>query len=904
MSDGRNYNRERNGKRFLLAGGMNIVKSMDLLSEGEYAYLQNVRRKLNGKIGERPRSGPPLVTISAPPNAIVRMNDTSPLGPAAGYVRVIGSTAGELYVNATEVASGFSGDPLAILPFGPDQSVQPWAYVGDSSQAVTITATSQACTGMVKVRSDGLTYKTGIKEPQIPPVVGTSSTVTTGSDTLPNTAMPWTNRGGANANWNYGGTETDPTTDPVIIATPVAGSTLTLVVTGTAYVNGASHAPGDSAPNTAGSPPPAYPGFYLLGSGPAVVVMGAFTDSTGNVIAPAGNPGGGYIYNVGAGVTLNVPQGATQFQLGVDSGGGDFYLNATSPPESFAVGWTLSTPAVTNKLVTFGQITAYSWPNPTTGGSDAPSAAYAWKNPDDVGTATPQTTSTAEATTTNNSLLIDYPTTSNDQLFPQWTTLNSDATVAGYIQLFPAGALTIGGNPVVGEHFHTAIVGSFYVPTAGAYNFLIDNVYDVMFGVGGGATSSNGSGGYQGTTNPYYGQTMTVVSGLPLMAFCNWAGSHQTRITVTFPTAGVYAFEFDWAYWYQNDGRPPRQFGVLASPTPGAPTANIPPLAGARINEEYWCKYRSSKTGAQSNPSPASILQLTPTVANTVSSPWSPDPQVDKVDYYRQDQGLANPTYVATGPNDDLGGGGYNTPIVDSLSDLAVAANQIMQTDDFEPFPSIDIPKSGVVNVVGGTITWVSGDTFDVRWLPGTLILIGSPTQMAYSLYQRPLNTTTMYIPEVPSGNNLAYNIAQPILAQQPMPSMWGPDAYGYMHACGDPNDAGAYLWTKSNNPDSAPDTNRLRLVSQSEPLMGGGLGQWHLDGVFAVAGVADVPKLCRCVSNDARDEWQSVESDLGSNDARAIHSELSVLDWWQGNRLPGRGRHLYYVGGRRAVAD
>ena len=48
----------------------------------------------------------------------------------------------------------------------------------------------------------------------------------------------------------------------------------------------------------------------------------------------------------------------------------------------------------------------------------------------------------------------------------------------------------------------------------------------------------------------------------------------------------------------------------------------------------------SSTTGALSNPSPESGVQLTPVLANQVSSAYSTDPQVDKVDYYRLDDNL------------------------------------------------------------------------------------------------------------------------------------------------------------------------------------------------------------------------------------------------------------------------
>jgi len=103
--------------------------------------------------------------------------------------------------------------------------------------------------------------------------------------------MPWSNRGGTNADWNFGGTETDADTNPVVILTPVAGSTVTLTVTGTATVNGASGvAPGASAPNTSD-----YPANFLLSGGAGVVVIGAFTDAFGNIIGELASPTTGYI---------------------------------------------------------------------------------------------------------------------------------------------------------------------------------------------------------------------------------------------------------------------------------------------------------------------------------------------------------------------------------------------------------------------------------------------------------------------------------------------------------------------------------------------------------------------------------------------------------------------------------
>jgi hypothetical protein len=741
------------------------------------------------------------------------MNDSTPDGPASGYVRLVGTAAGVAYLNATEVASGFSGKPMAILPFGPNQSVQPWAYLGDSSQAVTITASTQTCTGMVKVRSDGLTYKTGIKEPQLAPRVSVNTTSITEYLTLPANTPPWTNIGGVNTSYNYGGTDAQPPF-PTTILTPVAGSKVVLTVTGTATVNGtAGTTPGASQPSSS-----TYPGAFI--SSPVTVVF-AFTDANGNVLAQSTAVGAPPVVgNVGTGATLTVPSGAAQLQIGIDSQGGHFSSNSGS----YLVEAVVSTNAVASTTAIVGNVQAYIWGDSPHSG---PVETYIWKNPNDSGPGIARTTGTAQATATSNSLIFgsnaggvqDDPQNGTGPV--QWTTLNPDGSVAGVVSLFDP-ALESEGY----QDFNCCIVGSIFFPTGGTFAVTIVSKDQTMFGMGGGVTSDSGID-YGG-----FSQTETVVNALPIM-FTTPTGSgvSTTSFHLNVPALGVYQFEFDWDYWYHSG----RQLQVTMAATAGGSATTIVPLpVGARTNVSYAYKYRSSDTGAQSNESPFSAVQQTPVLANTVTSVYSTDPQVDKVDYYRQDIGLPNYTYTITGPNDGLGpvvnGVQYNTLVTDTLTDLAAAANDIMQTDDFEPFPSIDIPKSGKVTIVDGVITWKSGDQFNVRWLPGTLMLIGSPSQNAYSLVARPISVTQIIIPGIPdtigdsAGDGVPYNIAQPILAQQPMPSMWGPDAYGYMHACGDTNQPGAYVWTKAYNPDSAPDTNRLLLTSPSEPLMGGAI--------------------------------------------------------------------------------
>lgn len=788
--------------------GVDATSPVNRIPAGHVAMAENVRAYGVGHFQLRNQLSDPIIELDSSVVSLARLNDTTPEGPASGYTIISVDGQGNLYNNSSEIATGLSGNPVSLAPFQPNQSVQPWMYVGDNAPANQVVLDSSfSCSGMVKVRSDGLVRKTGIKEPQVAPLVGVNTTSVTQWLTLPASTPPWTNIAGANANYNYSGTDQQPPF-PATISTPVSGATVTLTVTGTATVNGAPHAPGDGGPSSVG-----YPGDFI--ATPKIVVF-AFTDDMGNIIAQAtagGSPP--VVGNVGSGATLTVPVGATQLQLGIDSQGGNFAANSGS----YLVEAVVSTSAITQVASILGTVIAYVWGDSPHSG---PVATYIWKNPNDAGTGISRTIGTAQATASNNSLILD--SIPEDGTVPvQWSTLNSAGSTIGSINLF-APALESDGY----QDFNACIVGSLWIPQAGTYAIQLQYKDQIMFGIGGGATSTGGA------VFGAMGQSITVVSSLPLLfvSSINGSGGNQTTsINVTFPAPGVYQFELDWDYW-EHTGR---SLIVEMAPTPGAGVAILPPLPqGVRTGVQYWAKYRAAETGAQSNPSPASIIQLTPVLANTVTSPFSPDPQVNKVDYYRQDNSLANPTYVATGPNDGstwVAGVNYNTAIEDTLSDLAAANNQIMAEDDFEPFPSIDTPKSGKVAIIDGVVNWVSGDKFNIRWLAGTTMLVGYPTQNAYSLVARPLSPTQLVIPDIPdtigdpAGDGVAYNIAQPILAQQPLPYLFGPtDNIPFQMAVGDPLRPGTIYWSKGNNLDSAPDTNQQNLTDPSEALVNGAM--------------------------------------------------------------------------------
>ncbi|MDE2099387.1 MAG: hypothetical protein KGL39_19200 [Patescibacteria group bacterium] len=218
-----------------------------------------------------------------------------------------------------------------------------------------------------------------------------------------------------------------------------------------------------------------------------------------------------------------------------------------------------------------------------------------------------------------------------------------------------------------------------------------------------------------------------------------------------------------------------------------------------------------------------------------ISPTPSTDPQVDKIDIYRQGNGLANPTYVGTSQN-------TSTPFNDILSDLAVASNPTLEFDNFEPFPSIDLPRKGTLNATSNVLTFTGGDPFNIRWLPGTVLLIGTTSQVAYSAVRRPASALSWdftnndpNVPSIPNGTNLAWNIAEPILAAQPLPYLFGPtDNINYVFGVGDPLRPGTMYWCKGNNFDSAPDTNQLEVTDPSEVLVNGAMSN-GLGVVFSI---------------------------------------------------------------------
>ena len=856
--------------------GVDLISPINRIPSGRTSLSVNVRSYTKGGVTFRNLLTGALYTLAAAVHSIRRLNDSTPDGPSSGYSIVNGAGTRISVWNSTDgvvdVADGLSGNPVSIIPFRPNTSVRPFAYIADSAAQGAVTLHTEylisgnpvdfISNGMLKVASvpTGTCWKMGIKEPPLAPVVSTENTSISHSGTLQAKTIPWTNFSGANTSYDFGQSKdvTPPVdsshdgTAPFIVDCANATSITITALTGTATINGGTHGPSDSNPAWVVSANPGFPGQFIQIAGTgltpstASVVIGAFTDGSGNVIpvgvAPLYVPSvvdcGAVIGVVGA---IQVPFGAQTFQIGINSEGNTFSSNSGS----FAITVTVTTDALPSVTSILGNLSLWYWGDSPNSG---PVSAYIWKNPGDSGGSGPtRSTSNADGNTSGNSFIFDstfaaglpgLPGTGGPATPMEWTQLNPDSVAVGENAVFAAPITTTYPNNTQYSNFNFCMTGSIYFPASGHYTFKITNHDDMIWGIGGGVTlvsaTTSGSGEGGSASLSQYGQTITVVGGyalLPREKYTSGDGGKyaQTTVIVNVPAAGIYPIEVDYDYWYHSG----RILLIDASPKPGESPTIIPPLPSSVKQEvQYRYVYRSSATGATSNPSPESTAESVPVSANTVTSIWSPDPQVDVVDYYRIDSTVSEFTYVATGPNDDLGTNpGTNTSITDALLDTELGS-QLLQYDNYEPFPSIDLPQKGVCSVSGGVITWVSGGAiggsstrFNIRWLAGTEILIGSPTSLAYTFISRPTSNTTVAIPGVPDGDNLAYEIPQPILAAQPLPYMWGPtDNINFSYAVGDPLRPGTLYWCAGSNLDSAPDTNQSDITDPSEALVNGAI--------------------------------------------------------------------------------
>lgn len=175
-----------------------------------------------------------------------------------------------------------------------------------------------------------------------------------------------------------------------------------------------------------------------------------------------------------------------------------------------------------------GNVSAYLYNNVTSG----PVGCFNLTNPTSLGSAV------ASVTTLNSLLFTGTPLSSGAAL--AWATVNSAGGTTGTTNPFPGHT----------QDYQLIILATLNVPVAGTYTFSNKHHDGTIWGLGNGAVVNSG------TSNNPVGQTVTAAQGYPIAGGTNiglsGGATSSDTFSITFPTAGQYPIEVDYAYWYHS----------------------------------------------------------------------------------------------------------------------------------------------------------------------------------------------------------------------------------------------------------------------------------------------------------------------------------------------------------------
>lgn len=744
--------------------GMSL-KPVDQLEPNKYAYLQNVRVTDQGRLDSRPGA----ISLNSTAldqtgvHSIRRLNDST--GNAPAFARIIGAGT-KLYTDAstTAIDTGYSGDPLSMVPWRPDQSVEAWMYVADRLK-------------MSKVLTSGTVKTWGISQPTYSPAAWL---------VLPSTGQAgrqYTPLAGPNT-YVASGTAT---TSAAVYQVPVRG------VVNVAFYPYTGSWIFSLAINTAGGTLPTYqapamygifPGVqFQIRNGAGTVLGQCFVEQTFSALADTSVKGISFDSGGSSGLCTVVP--------------------TVMPAQAAGNSSTFANPdlAVRTDGVGVGSFVKI--------GTEVCVILEVINGPDGSACFRTQTTGThaaGEAIVFIPTVIVSSPnlnlvTVGAGNFFVYVLNKAGQVTAGtGYLDQNFTSPVSIAGTFGYGYKEHDYISVSLYVDQPANLS-EVTLIFD---------TDVNGQNDY-GHNGYYYVLDANVLFDPYNQGEAQWvqvnfrisdmlrigtddAASIQTIYGVRLQVDCVGTVNVSWT-------DQPVFFGGGAVDV------------GTSANDYYYRFRWRNLDGSYSNWSPATRNGLH--LVRSVALLSVPGPYLgDKADVARFGGVLTAWTYIGTTD------ASMNWELTDNFADEAVAVNPQAQLDDFQPFPDIDVPHSGTCLVVGNKVFWQTGQQFSTIWAAGSEIIING---VPYTLYTSPTSATQLEIVENGTFLNGAnFLIAEPTLLAQPMPSVWGPDDQGTIFAVGSKFQPGVVFFTNGNSPDNASDKNQLELGSPSEPLIGG----------------------------------------------------------------------------------
>jgi hypothetical protein len=808
-----------------------------------YPILHNARCYAEQRVQSRPglvKLGGQYGGVAANLHSIRRLNDAFNI--SAPFARILG-VANSLYLATSTIAidTGYSGNPLSMVPFRPSQSPEAWMYIGDSKR-------------MRKVLTNGTNFQMGIAPPLLPPNVEFGLPAVTTIDDFESIGA-WTPGGTAGAlsvvsrySGNAGRIIYDSGTTGWAsiwthvpqLASVLAGTHLTITqaspaeseifqvqevlapaFAGIATIAGVAYDNGSSGPCTLTLelPPTAAPGNqgYTPGiDAPAQRGAGLSRIPTNNAVGIRNNC-------LLSDVPNSLPPHTIAHFYQVDS----FSLNSaglvsirTSTINTLVAGDQLvAQPCIRAYLVNNYPITEFTpiFDFPVLSDNALQSTLTVGKGtisesiPLNLGIVQGQNLPIQPTDYIHISFQIDNA--ANLVEFRLIFDVDSDVQDFQHTYYFKSWS---------GSDIQQALLGNTTIQQARQQSYTSQVINQNIGVVPGSITLGPGLiisiptinepatvllG--QGSNYPFAGQLNPAgasgwaelycqVSDLTLVgpdATATLANVNGVRIQITVASQAVCAIDSAW-------------IGGCYGPDIGQ--TGVPYL--------YRFQPRSSFTGAKGYPSPPTRIGIAPHAqAIEVDMAQHPDPQVDSLDVYRWGGTLPSWNYVGTAPNS------ASPTFEDVFSDTALQSAPQLSFDNLQPFPTIDVPHAGFVSVVGNAVQWRSGDQFNSAWAQGTQIIING---LPYTFFTQPTSGIAVQIVENGGTQvNVPYSIAEATILGQPLPVLWGPYSQGtaaYLFACGDTYQPGVLFLTNGNDPDSASDIYQIEITSPSEPLMNG----------------------------------------------------------------------------------
>lgn len=776
--------------------GISVTRAPDALSDGKFPFAQNIR----GYLADQVTSRPPWEQFQ-PPAAVPQ--PVRSLEPALGLYKILDT----LYLEAVAIEGGLTANlGCSLIPFRPNESPAAWEYVFDSGQQVKILPNSAApATSIIK--------KVGIAEPQ-----------------LPCDALPWLNFqtvlfnvGGGAGSFTHSGTAGAPAngnrlTDVTgeVFADPLGGLTSVQVSSTVQYqkfqflVN-----------TTLGEGAMVFDVFPGAPQAVSIQAVYYFAGTSGHAILVPANLGTGpgdagvgisqqqLLSSLRRGAILSLNNGVMHVEnvyvWSVTEGPDGSVCIETSTVNTIAAGYTMTAvPAIqigvggfaigqnlTSPDITF-QVTAGI-------GSEAiplpaaffTSGSFSFRDNDRI----------------HLSIQVDNP---NNLISCRIAIDVSDGTFTKdyyYYEIRPSdlqGALTgvsatqllqLAAGQLLGQR------SEIDSEQATAYNNEI--------------FSSTGGQLLPGGGSPLWTEVTFPISQLTRV------GNDQTK---TIANAVEFAFAVNCS---ATVNMAINSFSVF-----GGSDLDV----GVGVPYQYRYRARDSSTGAASNWSPVMRYGVSPVRSQVfVILPGAfPDPQADTFDIERSGGALEDWTYagsVLIGEN-----------FIDIYGDQAIAGNDTLPEDNYEPFPSIGPPLS--TNVGGATLTGYiailkfansANPSFTAfqQLLPGNQLQVG---QQVYTVYARPTfisnvgGVTTNLVQLVENAGSIVgatATVLEPLIANRVLDKVWGPDDNGCLHGVGDVLRPGGVYNTNPQNPDGCNEgVNFNELCAPTEPLINGALIQ------------------------------------------------------------------------------